>query len=910
MKRKVFLFATKVSKKNIFIAILFLLTTNLMAQKGSITGKVIDAQNSEPLIGAAVTLSGTATGSATDFDGNYTIPNLSPGTYSLTITYISYKTQTKADVLVEADKPTQIDIMLESADISLKEVQVVARANRESENILLLEQKNALLATQAVGAKEMSRKGISDAESAVAKVSGISKQEGVKNVFVRGLGDRYNVTNLNGFPIPSEDPEYKNIALDFFGTDVIQSIGVNKVFNSSLAGDVGGAVIDISSKELIGNRALGVEVSAGANLDAFQTDYLVADGAGYFGFADRTRPLNGSFGFKNSLDPQKTMPLNHGFGISGGKSFKIGENANPLSFFVVASHSKSYSLTDETVRNSNTAGTIYQDQKGKKFSNNTSQLALTNVLYKFADHQLSYNFMMVHATNQYVGEYSGLNGERFQDSEEYMGFLRRQQTNDNLLFTNQLMSDWKLNDKMRLKAGVSHNNVKGAEPDRRENYLSKDVDGSYFLTGSNRQKRFYSLLKENDFNAKVNLTYALTDKFGKGNSNFQLGYNGRFVFDNFEAVEYNFTAVSGTYQIQNLSLDNVYNQSNLDAGKFTMTEGDLNRYKVDKFIHSPYAEINYQLTDKLTANAGVKADKVDMTVNHHVQHVAPGKESINKLYFLPSLNLKYDVDHRNSLRLGLSKTYTLPQSKEISPYQYVNISFSSQGNAKLKPSDNYNADLKWDFFMTPSELISVTGFFKHIVNPIARVDIGNSAGLLTYDNISKSATAAGAELEIRKNLFSLNGNSSDKTNKLSVGLNASYIYTDLTVNYTDFNGESKSRHTKLEGAAPVIVNFDISHNYSVNNRSFANSLVFNYFSDRVHTIGALGFKDIIEEGVPTLAFVSSSKVNKNLTVKLKANNILNPAFKLSRENFDGSENVILNEFKKGMDVSVGLSYEL
>lgn len=108
----------------------------------------------------------------------------------------------------------------------------------------------------------------------------------------------------------------------------------------------------------------------------------------------------------------------------------------------------------------------------------------------------------------------------------------------------------------------------------------------------------------------------------------------------------------------------------------------------------------------------MKADKVDMTVNHHVQHVARGKESINKLYFLPALNLKYDANNRNSLRLGLSKTYTLPQSKEISPYQYVNISFSSQGNARLKPSDNYNADLKWDFYITPSELISITGILQ------------------------------------------------------------------------------------------------------------------------------------------------------------------------------------------------------
>ncbi len=910
MKKKVLFFNLKISMKTVFASLLFLITTGLAAQNGSIRGKVYDNADNEPLIGAAVTISGTTTGNATDFDGNYTISNLKPGTYTLSISYISYKTLTITNVQVEGGKENVLDIALESADIALSEVQVVARANRESENILLMEQKNALLATQAVGAKEMSRKGLSDAESAVAKVSGISKQAGVKNVFVRGLGDRYNVTYLNGFPIPSEDPEYKNIALDFFSTDVIQNIGVNKVFNSSLAGDVGGAVIDISSKELVGNQAFGVEASVGANIDAFQTDYLIADGAGYLGFANQDRPLDGSFNFQNSLDPKKALPLNHGFGLYGGKSFKIGDNANPLSFYFVASHGKSYSITDETVRNSNTAGTIYQDQKGKRFSNNTNQLALANVQYGFGQHRLTYNFMMVHAYNQYVGEYQGLNGERHQDSEEYLGFLRRQQTNDNLLFTNQIMSDWKLNDRMKLKAGISHNNVKGSEPDRRENYLSKDVDGSYFLTGSNRQKRFYSILKENDFNAKLNLTYKLGDKFDSNISNLQVGYSGRYVLDNFQSIEYNFNAVSGTYDINNFKLDDIYSVANYNAGKFQMSEGFLNKYDVTKMIHSPFAEINYQLAQNLVGNLGLKVDKVDMTIDHRVSHVAPGSETIDKLYFLPSMNLKYDLNAKNSLRLGLSKTYTLPQSKEISPYQYVNISFSSQGNAKLKPSDNYNADLKWDYYLSASELISLTGFYKYIVNPIARVDIGNSAGLLTYQNVSDMAMAAGVEFELRKNLFDFSGNSSKKINRLSVGLNASYIHTALTVDYIDFAGHAKSRTTSLEGGAPIIMNFDISHNLSINERNFVNSLVFNYFSDRVHTIGALGFKDIIEQGVPTLAFVSSSKISKNLTLKLKANNILNPAFKLTRENTDASQNIVLNEFRKGMDISFGLSYEL
>ena len=142
-----------------------------------------------------------------------------------------------------------------------------------SENILLMEQRQALLATQAVGARELSRKGIGDAQAAVAQVSGISRQEGVKNVFVRGLGDRYNVTLLNGFAIPSEDPQYKNIALEFFGTDIIQNISVNKVFSSSDYSDVGGASINIISKELVGDRALSLDLSGGVNSAAAGSDF-------------------------------------------------------------------------------------------------------------------------------------------------------------------------------------------------------------------------------------------------------------------------------------------------------------------------------------------------------------------------------------------------------------------------------------------------------------------------------------------------------------------------------------------------------------------------------------------------------------------------------------------------------------
>ena len=892
-----------------FLFILSLLAAPvLFAQKGTITGKVIDSRNGEALIGVTVFIEGTTNGTSSDLDGNFIIPGLKSGIYSVQASYIGYNLYKKEGLVIENGKETEMEIELAPEDLKLDEVEVVAKANRESENMLLLDQKRKLLAVQAVGAKEMSRKGAGNAESAVAQVSGISKQEGVKNVFVRGLGDRYNATFLNGFPIPSEDPEYKNIALKFFTSDVIRNINVSKVFNADNNGDIGGAIIDINSKELFGEKAFGANLEGGINNEVPGKDFLRQDGTNYLGVSNTKEPTNGRFNFPNSLDPAKVnMPLNHSYGLSGGKLFRLGEQDNPLSFFLVASHGSDYSYTKEAIRNAVSNGTIYQDQTGEKSSINTNQLILANADLRLNRlHRITYNFMLLHADEQYVGEYQGLQSEKHQDSDDYMGFLRRQQSNDNLLAVNQLITEWSLAERFKLDVGAAYNTIKGLEPDRRENYLSRQEDGTYILTGSNRQKRFFSKLNESDLNLKLNLRYKLSPDLDIEKSNINVGYKGRFVDDNFKAIEYNFGAFPGRFSIDDLKLDSLYNEANYEAGKFTMYKGAENSYRVTKYINSGYVEATHQFTNSLTANAGLLASYVDMTVNYHVQHVSPGESNIKKIYYLPSLNLKYDINDKNSLRLGASKSYTLPQSKEISPYQYVNINFTSQGNPNLKPSDNYNVDLKWDYYLSPSELISVCGFYKYIVNPIGRVDQGNSAGLLTYENISPKATVAGVEVEVRKNIFNKTSPGTSRINSLSLGMNASYIYSNLELDIIN----TVKRSTQLEGASPFIVNSDVSYNFTSNDKNLIASLVLNYFSGRIYTLGTRGYNDIIEEGVITLTAVSSFKVSKHITLKLKAANLLNPSYCLTRKFGESNDKMKLDEYKKGVDVSVGISFEL
>lgn len=144
-----------------------------------------------------------------------------------------------------------------------------------------------------------------------------------------------------------------------------------------------------------------------------------------------------------------------------------------------------------------------------------------------------------------------------------------------------------------------------------------------------------------------------------------------------------------------------------------------------------------------------------------------------------------------------------------------------------------------------------------------------------------------------------------KSNKLSFGLNGSYIYTDVEIYAALAPAEER---TQLEGAAPIIANADISFVMERGTKRFTNTVVFNYVSDKIYSTGTNGYKNTIESDVPTLDFVSSAKLSDKLSLSLKANNLLNPEYILERESKTSSDKIVLNSYKKGVDVSLGLSY--
>ncbi|MEJ8801117.1 TonB-dependent receptor [Pontibacter sp. H249] len=887
------------------------------AQTGSIQGTVKDAKKGEELIGAIIKVQGTGLGAPSDAFGSFRIDNMKEGTYTLEVNSLSYTPKIISNVTVTAGKTTTVDVTMEQSTAQLSEVTITAKGNREAEHILLLDQKKAVIATQSIGAQELSRKGVSNAESAVAKISGISKQDGVKNVFVRGLGDRYNTTTLNGFAIPSEDPAYKNISLDFFASDMIRSVNVSKVFTASMNGDVGGALININSKELVDDQALQIGISSGVNTQVPGSDFSLPEGMNSFGYVTAANgPKNQSgqrflnnYSFNTSLDPlQKNPLLNSGISISGGSSF-----LNKHRFLIVGAMDNKYHYQEGVTRliTATNPDNPFRDFNYQQSIRTASHMLSGNFEFNLNRSQLNFNSLYLHTAASSAMSFYGKETELFQVADEYNseGHIRRLQLNDNALFINQLIWNGDLTDRIAFKVGAAVNNVIGQEPDRRIIMLPSAGNGRVQLgVGEGRVQRFNSKITEMAIIPKASLQYALSTDADKI-SYIEVGYDGRVSSKDFSAPIYNLIWAGGqsnipTFDLDNIRLDPYLNQQTLTNGDFQL-ESFNDTYDVKRNNHAAYVDLVHKFGNKLTLNTGLRADDIYTKINYRVNRGADvGSNIIDKFFLSPSLNAKYELNEQHHIRTGVSRTYTLPQDREISPFIYFGVDGNENGNPNLEVSTNYNFDLKWDFYMSPEDQLSVNGFYKHILDPIARVDQGNSAGLRTYDNISDHAVATGIEVEVRKSLMNI-----AEKHRFNAGLNASYIHTNVELDPTFFVQNTSST---LEGAAPYILNADLTYNLvTENNVNLTSALVLNYLSNKVHTIGTRGFNNLIEESITTLDFVTSVGLNEKLKFDLKARNLLNPAYKLTREGAGSdkaTEGVIIRSYKRGVLFDLGVSY--
>jgi len=263
--------------KKIIIGIFVFLSISVLAQNGSVIGKVIDAETGEELIGATVVLSGTTTGAAANLFGDYEIKNLEPGTYTLVCKYISYQSDSISGVLVKAGEITSLNIEMSTSAIKMNEVTIRAKANRAGLNYMLNTKQESAILLDGISAKEIARGGDNDVAGALKRVTGVTV-EGGKYVYVRGLSDRYSKTTLNRAIVPSLDPRRNAVQMDMFPVSMVDNISIYKTFSPDLPGDFSGGLINITTKDIPEEFKLTFSASLGYNTNAtFNPDFQSAN---------------------------------------------------------------------------------------------------------------------------------------------------------------------------------------------------------------------------------------------------------------------------------------------------------------------------------------------------------------------------------------------------------------------------------------------------------------------------------------------------------------------------------------------------------------------------------------------------------------------------------------------------------
>ena len=895
--------------------------------EGTITGILTDKNlNQKVLSSAKVIIKEAGITTNTDADGKFSIV-VPSGVYVVEFSHAGYES-TEVIVTVTEGQTTIINESLVPQNYNLKEVVIKAVSNRQKETALLLEQKNAVEIKQTIGAQELSRKGVSDVATAVTKTTGITKQEGSGNIFVRGLGDRYNSTTMNGLPIPSNDPEKKNINLDIFSTDILEYVSIDKVYNSKLYGDFAGGNVDIVSKDYKGNGYLKFEIGSKINTNAISKDaFSLQKGISDFGFNSSSIPSNPLKQYNySSLQLETKSPIGRNFGISGGKSFNVGSEGK-LNIFATASFGNDYTSRNEgsakgSVNGSGVVNKNFEDYSLVNY--NTNFTGMLNLGYKINNrNKINFNSVFINTSSLSKEEYTGYIVDIANDGN---GLIRRNKFEKNSLWINQLLGEHTFNERSKFNWGASYNTIQGDMPDRNQNIFRKEPTG-YVLSSISApdNHRYFQKLMENE--AAVNLLFDYKfskTEVGEYNGKFTTGYNGRFKTRDFEATQFNFKANQGFNNtiVDPNSLDSFYNQQNLSNGHFEITSFRGNyqvpnalkpqTYNGEQYINGGFLNTEYKF-NKLTTVVGLRGEYVFQKVKWNTQlDPTGGNDELDKLAFLPSITIKYELSEKQNLRFGFSKTYTLPQFKERALFVYEDVTEVKVGNPNLYASDNYNFDLKWEMFPKSEELISLTAFGKYIQNPINEVTIASSTNDISFINTGDYGYVAGAEVEYRKLIFNFDVANSKK---LSAGINASYLYTNQDLNTekvikeTDYNVVFTNTNSSFSGASDLLLNADISFLNEWNNKqsNLNTTLAYTYFSDRLYAIGTNDRGDLVDKAFGSLDFIAKSKLNKKIGIDFILKNLLDPRIDRVQANNNGYINVL--SYKKGLAFSLNINYQ-
>lgn len=871
-----------------------------------IKGVVIDQKSKETLIGAVVTVDGTNVKAITNIDGNFQIDGLDKEKkYTLYINYVGYKTQ-KIDG-VQAKDADQV-IALQPDEQQLKEVTVTAVERRNTDAAMIQVAKNSPVIVSNVSAQEISRTQDTNAGEVIRRVPGVSLIDD-KFVMVRGLSQRYNNVWVNGGAVPSSEADSRAFSFDIIPSSQIDNLTIVKSPTAEYPADYSGGFIIVNTKEIPAENSFNIAVGGNWNTSsAFQNfSYSKGSGTDFLGFDNGLRSLNG--GIHAALNPQLNANgkpvgdyatsllgngLNNDWLVKNRKplgDLKLAASLNQrwmlggrtLGMLAALNYTNEYRTYENMENNlygiydaANDKPNYLRHSVDDQYNNNVRLGAMLNFTFLSKDGNHKYQLKNIFnqlATSRYTWRDGVSAQSNLERSAEYY-YRSRTTYNGQLTGKHTFTSD-------ALDWSIGYAYANRHLPDRRR-YLIDDAleSGVYALSTGNDISREWTQLDEHILSLGVNDKHHF--KFGNFEPDLQVGAYGEYRSREYQTRNfiYNWN-VSDNNMPSDFRHSDIptllSSEANMGYDKLYLLEEKQmrNNYRGHNTLGAGYLALSLPF-GKLGIHAGVRFEHNDMELISNSRDYEKSESSRHYKTddVFPSLNTTYKISDQHQVRLSYGRSINRPEFREVSSSVYYDFDLASnvQGNTELKNCYVDNLDLRYEWYPSRGELISLAVFYKHFDSPIewTYTVAGGTDLIYSYKN-AKSANNYGVELDIRKNLGFIG------LKDFSWSFNGALIKSKV-----QFEKGAKEEDRPMQGQSPYLINTGIFYKNAPLKMDIA--LLYNRIGKRIIGVGRSegSTGDDSNSRVPhsyemprnTIDFLLAKKFGEHLELKLNVRDLL------------------------------------
>ena len=941
--------------KLVFYLLSIFTLSSIYSQDGIISGTVNDGEFNDVLPFANIFIKGTTIGTTSDFDGKYVL-EVKPGTYTVSFSYLGYQTKEISEVNIEAGAEQIIDVTLEPLANALDEVVVTTTVSKNTEASVLNLQKNSVALLDGLSIQSIKKSGAGDIASAIKSVPGVSVQGG-KFVYVRGLGDRYTKSILNGVDVPGLDPDRNTLQLDIFPTNILDNIIVVKSATADQPADFTGGVVDIVTKDFPSRAEYSISTGLGYNSTMhFNDNYLSYEGSNtdILGFDNGLRDLpfsqrietplpqqNGNLSraltqlFQpnlKALSDESGMDFNLGF--TAGNQYNLNDDGSKKIGYLASLSYKNSTEFYEGIVNGQVFRKQDQDRSVLELIDDRTQsgnLGVNNVLISGLA-----GVSLKGLTSKYK-----LNVLHIQNGESSASYIRQENfnVNSNTIFkdvltytqrsiTNVLLNGEHSNEDASWKVSwkLSPTFSKIYDKDFRTTpFRFNEETGNFSISPSESgdPSRIWRDLEELNIAGKLDLTRK-HQLFGR-DAKFKFGgaYTLKerdFVVDQFshpvQSRQGNFTLNFGGDADEVLAPENIYNPS---TGEGTFVRRDSNisdSFNSEITVGAGYLADEFKFSDRFNAILGLRFEKFDLIYSGVNQdgEILNNEVILDKADFFPSANFIYELNEEanKKVRASFSSTTARPSFKEASNAQIFDPVSSTFfiGNIDIQPTYINNFDLRYESYGEGTNFFAISGFAKTFKDPIELTFIREARGQFIPLNLG-DAKVFGGEFEIRRSLdfipgwqdFSVNANVSIIESQQSFSEDEEAARRD---NLRD--GETLDDFRPLQGQSPLLLNIGI--NYDNDTNGWQGGLVYNVQGKTLEIVGNGDIPDVYTLPFHNLKFNLSKEFGKenNSKISLRFENILNDDIESVYQSFGAADKLFSSRYP-GQAISLGYSYQ-